>query len=195
MIKFICLATSMVWANGSLAAENCWQLGVEQIALAHEARITEAERKAAYQKAQEHFICAAQLRVAEAGLRAADLGEKGLARKLDPTTAQRYYAAASLGGNKAASFAMARLVCGGDTNNCTAPLEASKWIIKAARQGSEDAPQALAIFLETGEGGVMDIKRAAACYKLAEERGNQWARQNYLRLHQPSADSADCLGE
>ncbi|RYZ94714.1 MAG: sel1 repeat family protein [Moraxellaceae bacterium] len=75
-------------------------------------------------------------------------------------------------------------------------MEAKKWLIKATRQGSADAAQLLAVQYEKGDGEPADKKRAAACYKLAEERGNSWARQNYLRLNpgEQPIDTAECTG-
>ena len=195
MHKISVISLSLIICSQAMAADlNCWELGQKELKMAESEPMPGAARKEAYQKAQDYFICAAKLRTFEAGYRAAALSDKGLARKLDLETTERYYREASLGGNKNASLAMATLVCGGDTGTCKAPLEAKKWLIKATRQGSADATQLLAVHYEKGDGEPADIKRAAACYKLAEERGNSWAHQNYLRLNpgQQTLDSSDC---
>jgi TPR repeat protein len=196
MYKIMVLSVGITCCNIAVAQPNCWELGLEQIEIAEAVSTQSAARQEAFQKAQDYFICAAEKRVSEAAYRAAALSDKGLARKLDKETIERYYRAGSLGGNKDSSLAMASLVCGGDTQKCAAPMEAKKWLIKATRQGSADAAQLLAVQYEKGDGEPADKKRAAACYKLAEERGNSWARQNYLRLNpgEQPIDTAECTG-
>lgn len=132
---------------------------------------SEQETWSYQQKAQEYYLCAEKEGDAEAGYIAAALGAAGVADTLPEKEMVRLYSNAAKAGNFKAAYALYRLYCGDTPNTCSRPQEARKWISQMLSLDSGKGLYYLADFYEKGYDGTVDVNRAAACFKLAAEKG------------------------
>ena len=93
-----------------------------------------------------------------------------------------YYKKAAAKGVADAYFAMAQIYARGIGARGPDEQKARIYLIKAARNGVDNAQIELAIWLANGRGGEKDMKAALAWFKIAANQGNVIAQNRLARM-------------
>ncbi|MCF6321163.1 MAG: sel1 repeat family protein [Rhizobiaceae bacterium] len=93
-----------------------------------------------------------------------------------------YYEKAANSGVADAYFAMAQIYARGIGAKGPDEVKARELLVKAARNGVDNAQIELAIWLANGRGGDKDLKGALAWFKIAATRGNVIAQNRLARM-------------
>lgn len=139
---------------------------------------TEEESNANLQKAQDFYLCAEKEGDTNAGYRAAGLGESGVAKPLSEVEVVRLYTNAANEGHEQAAYELYLMACGNKLDTCEHPVEAKKWLLKAAELGKTSIFTHLGWHYLKGYDGYVDINRAAACFELAADKGDEYASRH-----------------
>ncbi len=142
----------------------------------------EVETGVYLQKAQDYYLCAEKEGDTYAGYAAAGLSDAGVAKKLDEKEIIRLYTNSANAGNAKAAYWLSHLYCGVEQNICNHPAEAKNWIIKSINLGDAGSLLYLGDFYERGYEGTVDLNRAAACFKLANDRGADRGKYHFERV-------------
>ncbi len=142
----------------------------------------EVETGVYLQKAQDYYLCAEKEGDTYAGYKAASFSDAGVAKRLDEKEIIRLYENSANAGNANAAFEMYLLSCGFEQNICSHPAAAKVWAIKSATLGNANGFNTLGGFYERGYDGTVDLDKAAACYKLAAEKGTELGKYNLERV-------------
>lgn len=123
--------------------------------------------------AMKNYLCAANKGHVMAKWRAVNLSGSGRADALPKETEDRFLLEAAEAGLPEAQIGMYTTYCDnvGTDDVCKNPVESEKWLLKAARAGSQGATFLLGRFYESGGGeGRIRTDKAMACYRLAVQR-------------------------
>jgi len=93
-----------------------------------------------------------------------------------------YYEKAAASGVADAYFAMAQIYARGIGAKGPDEIKARELLVKAARNGVDNAQIELAIWLANGRGGDKDMRGALAWFKIAANRGNVIAQNRLARM-------------
>ncbi|MCD5990466.1 DUF1311 domain-containing protein [Pseudomonas sp. CDFA 553] len=138
-----------------------------------------------FNAALENYLCAAASGDPQASLNAASLSLSGMAPQLPSEKVEALLKAAATTLADGAAGLSTFYCYGNDiagSGPCQRPLDAEKWLIRAASMGSTDALVYLGSTFESGDMGTKDIPRALACYQLASDKGNPNAPASVTRL-------------
>lgn len=141
--------------------------------------------KELFEAALESYLCAAASGDPDASLAAAGLSLSGMAPLLEANKIEALYKAAATTLADGAAGLSSFYCYGNDSaaqGPCQHPIQAEQALIRAASMGSIDATNYLGYSFEKGELSTMDISRALACYRLAADKGNDTAANNFNRL-------------
>lgn len=169
----------LLFGLSAKAEPGCFQNGLKMGKLAEKG----GEKQWQYlQKAQDYFLCASKEGNALAGLYAAELSESGRANKIDDAETIRLFVAAAESGNGSAAFQLSELYCGYAAEVCKRPDDAKKWLLKSVSLKHAIGANSLGVFYERGYGGEKNLDKAAACFKLSSELGEELGTRNYSRI-------------
>jgi TPR repeat protein len=172
----------------SSVESNCFQRGVayaglgglEQHPLTNEL----------FEASLENYMCAAASGDPDASLAAASLSLSGMAPQLEISKVEALYNAAATTLAEGAAGLSSFYCYGNDPTAegpCQHPVQAEEALIRAVAMGSIDATNYLGYSFETGELATKDMARALACYRLAADKGNEAAANNFNRLETQTA--------
>lgn len=124
--------------------------------------------------AMKNYLCAAKAGNSLAKWRAVNLSGSGQVVALPKEIEDRFLMEAAEAGLQEAQIGLATTYCDnvGTRELCKNPIEAEKWLIRAARAGSSWGAFELGIFYERGSAGenTVQLGKALACYKLSFQR-------------------------
>ncbi len=146
-----------------------------------------------FQRAQDKYLCALEQGNEVAGYYAAGLSAGGVAKNLGKDKEFELTHKAAKAGLIDAQLTLSLLYCGDNPLKCDRPNEAKPWLIAAAKQGDSTAYNELGAYYERGFSGESDFNRAQSCYKIAIEKGNKIALENYKRVTRLAGNSASAI--
>lgn len=167
----------LAYASDVMAESACFKNGEKFGALAKKGGEKLVEY---YQKSQDFYLCAAKEGDALAGFYAVQLSESGWANEIDQTEIIRLLTVAANASVPSSALALANKYC--DFSSCTNPKEAKLWLIKSVLLGESVGANELGAFYERGYEGTKLLDKAAACFKLSAELGNELGKENYERV-------------
>lgn len=175
----------LVFTSGVMAESDCFKNGEKFGALAKKG----GEKLVVYyQKSQDFYLCAAKEGNALAGFYAVQLSESGWANEIDPTEIIRLLTVAANANVPSSALALANKYC--SFSSCKNPKEAKAWLIKSVSLGESVGANELGAFYERGYEGKKLLDKAAACFKLSSELGNELGKENYERVLSKTASIA-----
>lgn len=166
-----------VYVSDVMAESACFKNGEKFGALAKKGGENLVEY---YQKSQDFYLCAAKEGDAIAGFYAVQLSESGWANEIDSAEVIRLLTVAANASVPGSALALANKYC--DFSSCKNPKEAKLLLIKSVLLGESVGANELGAFYERGYEGAKLLDKAAACFKLSAELGNELGKANYERL-------------
>lgn len=156
------------------SAAECFKLAEQYETEANKYANDERDPREWFDLAMKNYMCAYKAGNHLAGYRAVGLSSSGQVKPLPKEMEDRLLLEAAEANIADAQIALAQDYCDniGTKSLCKQPKEAEKWLLRAARNGSEDAAFSLGHFYESEIGGVdaARIAKALACYKLSLQR-------------------------